>query len=319
MGGLKMMMEIKKRSPDTECIVLTGHASQASAIEAVNLGAYGYMQKPYDMEQLVVTIHRAIEKRRAEEVLRESEERYHTLFDGVPVGLYRATPDGQNIDANPAAVQMLGYPDLKSLQAANVADLYVDPKERNRWQALMEQEGVVLDFETQLRRHDGTTIWVRDSARAVRDADGRILYYEGSLEDITERKRAEEEISRRSTYLATLLRINATLRGTLPLSQVLEMIVQGAAEALGYVGSFIAIPDATGERLTLGAAWGGRVVDAALKITRFKLESFSVPVKAQENIIARAFVTGEPKPRAESLRAWLWAPSRPSVPKWPRS
>jgi len=69
MDGLEVMREIKKRSPGTECIVLTGYASQASAIEAVNLGAYSYMQKPYDVEQLEVTIRRANEKREAEEAL----------------------------------------------------------------------------------------------------------------------------------------------------------------------------------------------------------------------------------------------------------
>ncbi len=72
MEGLKVMEKIKKRSPRTECIVLTGYGSQASAIEAVNLGAYGYMQKPYDAEQLVVTIRRAIEKREAGEALKRA-------------------------------------------------------------------------------------------------------------------------------------------------------------------------------------------------------------------------------------------------------
>jgi len=70
MDGLELMGEIKKRSPDTECIVLTGYASQASATEAVNLGAYSYMRKPYDVEQLVVTIQRAVEKREAQEALK---------------------------------------------------------------------------------------------------------------------------------------------------------------------------------------------------------------------------------------------------------
>ena len=73
MPGLKVMEAIKKRSPATECIVLTGYASQASAIEAINLGAYGYLQKPYDIEQLMLTIRRAIEKRQAEEALVEKE------------------------------------------------------------------------------------------------------------------------------------------------------------------------------------------------------------------------------------------------------
>ena len=66
MSGLEVMKEIKERSPATECILLTGHASQESAIEAVNLGAYSYMQKPYDVAQLLMTIHRAVEKRETE-------------------------------------------------------------------------------------------------------------------------------------------------------------------------------------------------------------------------------------------------------------
>jgi len=104
--------------------------------------------------------------------------------------------------------------------------------------------------------------------------------------------RLYEEAQARSTYLATLLRINATLRSTLPLNQVLETIVQSTAETLGYLGCFVAMPDARGERLTVGAVWGGRIVDAVLKVTPFKLDSFSVPVKVQGNLIARAFATG---------------------------
>ena len=92
MSGLQVMGQIKERSPGTECVVLTGYASQASAIEAVNLGAYGYVQKPYDVEQLLVTIHRAIEKREAEEErerlileLQEALARVKTLSGLLPI------------------------------------------------------------------------------------------------------------------------------------------------------------------------------------------------------------------------------------------
>jgi PAS domain S-box-containing protein len=137
--------------------------------------------------------------------LRESEERYRSLFDGVPIGLYRTTPDGQVLDANLAAVQMLGYPDReKALEVVSTADVYVDPEERARWQALMEREGVVRDFEEQVRRSDGSVIWLRDTARAVRDEEGQVLYYEGSLEDITERKQFQEEIRRQKDYFEAL-------------------------------------------------------------------------------------------------------------------
>jgi len=81
--GLDLMEKIRELSPDTECIVLTGYASQASAIEAVNLGAYSYLQKPYDVDQLLVTIRRAIEKRAAEEALRKSEREQAIVLDSM--------------------------------------------------------------------------------------------------------------------------------------------------------------------------------------------------------------------------------------------
>lgn len=148
------------------------------------------------------------DRKRVETALQESEARYRSLFDSVPLGLYRSTPEGQIIDVNPGLVHMLGYPDRESLVATNAADLYFDAMARKQWQVLFEREGVVRGFEAQFRRHDGTTIWVRDNARAIRDANDQVLYYEGSLEDITERKQAEAALRRseaRYRELITLL------------------------------------------------------------------------------------------------------------------
>ncbi|MGA9349133.1 MAG: PAS domain S-box protein [Anaerolineae bacterium] len=150
------------------------------------------------------------ERKRAEEALKASEERYRSLFEGVPVGLYRTTWEGQILDANSALVQMLGYPDRESLLALSATDVYVDPEDRRREQSLLKQNGVVRDFEMQVRRRDGRPIWVRDTARATRDADGRVLYYEGSLEDITERKRSEQYLLR-TERLAAMGRLAAAL------------------------------------------------------------------------------------------------------------
>jgi diguanylate cyclase (GGDEF)-like protein/PAS domain S-box-containing protein len=131
------------------------------------------------------------ERKRAEAALRESEERYHGLFEGVPVGLYRTTPAGRMLDANQALVRILGYPSLEALLETNVADIYLDPEDRRRWQKSMAA-GAVQSFEAPVRRHDGDLIWVRFTVQAVRDESGEILRYEGALEDITDRHRAEE-------------------------------------------------------------------------------------------------------------------------------
>jgi len=141
------------------------------------------------------------ERKRAEEALRESEERYKSLFECVPAGLYRTTPEGQVIDANPALVCMLGYPSREAMMTLNVADEYGDEKERKRWQTLIEREGVVRGFETRWRRFDGTLIWVHESAKAIRDNEGRIMHYEGVVEDITEHKQADEALRKSETNL----------------------------------------------------------------------------------------------------------------------
>jgi len=128
----------------------------------------------------------------SEEALMKSEERYRSLFMNLPVGLYRTDEDRRIIDANPALAKILGFPDAESLLSLKASGFFVRPEEQDEQRRILKHEGVLRGFETELRRPDGTTIWVRDSARAIRQADGR-TYFEGTLEDITEFKRAESE------------------------------------------------------------------------------------------------------------------------------
>lgn len=137
--------------------------------------------------------------------LRSREERYRVLFENVPVGLYRTTPEGRFLDANTALVDLLGYPDRESLLATGVPPLYVDPAVWAAWKMRMEERGLVRDFTAQLRRADGSVIWVTDSARAVRDEHGPVVAYEGMLEDITARRRAEEELQQNEARLRLLV------------------------------------------------------------------------------------------------------------------
>ncbi|NIN72282.1 MAG: PAS domain S-box protein [Gemmatimonadetes bacterium] len=133
------------------------------------------------------------------------ESRYRSLFDGVPIALYLSAPDGTILDANPALVELLGYPSRESLLQLNAYDLFVDHDVRRSQIAKLEQEDLVRDYPMQLRRSDGTLIWVLDQARAVRDAKGRVLFYEGSLKDITVEKQAREELQRTNETLRALI------------------------------------------------------------------------------------------------------------------
>ncbi|HEX2095430.1 MAG TPA: EAL domain-containing protein [Longimicrobiaceae bacterium] len=116
-------------------------------------------------------------------------DRYRSFFEGVPVGLYRTTPDGVLLDVNPALIRMMGYPEGIPAAGMRADTVYADPEDRLRWQRIMEREGVVQDFEFRLRRPDGSVVWLRDSARAVRDAMGKVVWYEGVVEDISDERR----------------------------------------------------------------------------------------------------------------------------------
>jgi PAS domain S-box-containing protein len=148
-------------------------------------------------------LEKMVQERTAE--LRESEQSYRNLFDGVPVGLYRTTPTGKIIDANPAQAHILGYPRREDLLAISAVDLYTDLNDRVQWQELMEREGIVRDFEVLLRRYDGSVVWVNDTARGVRDEQGRVQYYDGSMEDISERKQVELELRQYQAHLEELV------------------------------------------------------------------------------------------------------------------
>jgi diguanylate cyclase (GGDEF)-like protein/PAS domain S-box-containing protein len=134
------------------------------------------------------------DEERVERALRESEVRYHGLFEGVPMGLYRTTPAGVMLDANSTLVRILGYPSLESLLETNTGDIYVDPEDRRRWQQVIRSATSAQSFEARVRRFGGDVIWVRFTVRAFRGDDGEILRYEGALEDITDRHRAEEAL-----------------------------------------------------------------------------------------------------------------------------
>ncbi len=126
--------------------------------------------------------------------LQKSEERYRNLFHRVPVPLWRTTPAGECLDINQACVNMLGGPDQETLLKINTNDQYVNPEDRKKWQKIAKRDGIVHDFEVQLRRHDGKIIWGRLTSRAIQNSKGDVLFYEGSVEDITDRRQAEEEL-----------------------------------------------------------------------------------------------------------------------------
>jgi len=123
------------------------------------------------------------------------DAKYRELFERVPIGLYRSTPDGRIVDANPTLVRMLGYPDAQALLGEAAGRLYAKPEDRGRWLAEMAAKGTVSGFETAWRRRDGTVLQVVENAHAVCNGTGRVLHYEGSAEDVTARRGTEARLA----------------------------------------------------------------------------------------------------------------------------
>ena len=135
----------------------------------------------------------AIERRRAESALRGSEAKFRGLFESVMEGVYQSTIDGRLVSVNPAFVRILGYQGAEELYALpSAAMLYWRAIDRAAFARRLDREGEVRNVEQLLRRRDGQQIVVLESSRAVRDAEGRVTGYEGTIADITERKRAEQ-------------------------------------------------------------------------------------------------------------------------------
>ncbi len=144
------------------------------------------------------------ERRQAEDALRESEEKYRSIFENAIEGFFQSTPQGRFISVNPSFAKMLGYESPEEI-ISSISDIatqyYVNNEDRNRYKQLLEKYGYVECFEFKARCKGGSHIWVSNSTRAIYDKDGNIIRYEGNIADITARKQAEEEKNRLETQL----------------------------------------------------------------------------------------------------------------------
>ncbi len=175
--------------------------------------------------------------KRTEQGLRDAEEKYRSIFENAIEGIFQTTPEGSYMSANPALATILGYesPDELMRSVAHIGrQLYADPQRRQQFVAAVTEKESVTDFESEILRKDGTRIWISERARAVRDADNKLLYFEGTVEDITARREAEatvrhardaalESVRLKSQFLANMSHeIRTPMNGIIGMSGLLQ-------------------------------------------------------------------------------------------------
>jgi PAS domain S-box-containing protein len=148
-----------------------------------------------DGKNFIVAVARDISgKKQALAALKASEEKYRTLQENLPLGIYRSTPQGKILAVNQAFVSILGYKSRFEVLSLSSFDFYLEQKYREELMARLEKEGAITNFEAQLLRNDGTALWASISVKAVKDEEGTILHLDGIVEDIRERKKVEQAL-----------------------------------------------------------------------------------------------------------------------------
>jgi PAS domain S-box-containing protein len=192
--------------------------------------SYFPIEGPGGVERAACILRDITERKQAEEALRQAEQKYRNIFENAGEGIFQSTPGGQYIAANPALARMHGFDSPEELIRTRKdisREIYADQNRREEFKRLLEENGIVRGFEHQAFRKDGSKIWISVNARSVRDERGTILYYEGTAQDINERKRAEG----RSAAFAKLARKLSGARTQLDAGRI---IAQTAGDLFGW-------------------------------------------------------------------------------------
>ena len=161
---------------------------------------------------------------------RAAEERYRTLFDQVQEGVFVSTPEGRVLDCNDAFVQLLGYTRDEVLARDISQSFYVNPADREIYLQRMAKDGVVRNFEVNMRRKDGSIVTALENSYASRTASGNIIRYHGVLLDITEKKRAEDEVRRRNQELEALNTVAVQASQSFDLDEIVNLVLRNVVD-----------------------------------------------------------------------------------------
>jgi adenylate cyclase len=226
-NGYEICQQLKAnpKTRDIPVIFISALNEGWDKARAFEVGGVDYITKPFHLEEVLIRVQNQLtqrflikilqqqtkllyqqnrylqaeisDRKQTEAALKIAKERYYSIFENAIVGIYQITPEGEYLSVNPALAKMCGYSSPEDF-AQNVCDVdtqfYLDPQHRHKFAAALEERDTVSGFESLICCKDGKTIWISETARAVRDSIGKLLYYEGMVSEITERKLAQEAL-----------------------------------------------------------------------------------------------------------------------------
>jgi two-component system NtrC family sensor kinase len=244
---------------------------------------------------------------------RAAEERYRTLFEQVQEGVFVSTPDGRVIDCNDAFVHLLGYERREEVLARDIAQhFYANPNDRRAFLEKISKDGSVKNFEVNLRRKDGSIVIVLENSYATRTASGNISRYHGVLQDITEQKRAENEIRRRNRELEALNAIAVLASQSFDRDEIINVALRQLVDVFRADTAAIFLYDAEQHLLRRTAAFGhNSEIGSTLQDVTVPADFWQYLIENRVEIVTQRDLGRLPSQfsafvQAESLLSWVW-------------
>lgn len=310
MSGIEFFNQILVKYPDTIRIILTAYTDVADLVEAINsCKVFKYVTKPFNKENLINIVAQAVDtytaiKARTQQLrqdLESAEFKYRSIFENSIEGIFQTTVDGHYLIANPMLAHIYGYESVEQLISSitNIQKLYVDPNRRHEFINLMQLQNTVSGFESQVYRRDRSKIWISENVRAMRNAEGRVTEFEGTVQDITQRKRAEEE-------LHLLQTMTLAISGAEDFHSALGIALQKICEYTGWAIGEAWTPSQDGQLLECSSAWYSSIHNVE------EFRNFTKTLKFQMGI-------GFPgRVWARKCPEWIWNISQEPEMQFPR-
>jgi two-component system NtrC family sensor kinase len=244
---------------------------------------------------------------------RSAEEKYRLLFEQVQEGVYVATPEGRLVDCNDAFVHMLGYSTHEELLVLNLdTEICVDAQQRENFRKEIEAHNYVRNFDVTLRRKDGTLLLAVESSFATRSGTGTIERYQGFVLDMTEKRRAEDEMRRRNRELNALNAMAVVAAQSFDLDEILNLTLRQVVTLFGAESGTVYLSDSDNTTYRRRAAWGPRSRDQLRAAEISFAEGFGdLVMRSRAEVVTAEYLPHLPPKvveflRGEADRSWIW-------------